>query len=246
MEDRARFAAAQARCANTLIFGRKGMPTEMFTRGSGQLVIREPIIVDRNVVQATLPSAPAVNTCLEIVPWKPVRDVIALQLLPAFIESRREAIISEKSAPTAPVIILGGPIDSSPLHFEFQMGQNQPSPSKAIVYKRRKLPAKKRLALPTVVSTSCSSTPLIQSSVRRSTRLGNKEGYCSVKLAADPSKKRKTCAVMIDETTGETGPVPIPILQGWGIDCGVDPSDLTEEALLQAPAEQVNNDQSAE
>jgi hypothetical protein len=51
---------------------------------------------------------------------------------------------------------------------------------------------------------------------------------------------------MIDETTGETGPVPISILQGWGIDCGVDPSDLTEEALLQAPAEQVNDDQSTE
>jgi hypothetical protein len=51
---------------------------------------------------------------------------------------------------------------------------------------------------------------------------------------------------MIDETTREMGPVPIPILRGWGIDCGVDPSDLTEEALLQAPTEQVNDDQSAE
>jgi hypothetical protein len=218
----------------------------MFTRGSGQLVIREPIIMETNVFQATITSAPPVNICLEIVPWKPVRDVIALQLLPAFFESRREAIISEKSAPAAPVIILGGPSDSSPLPSEFQMGQNQPSPSKALAHKRGKLPAKKRLALPIVVSATYSSTPLIQSSVRRSTRLGNKEGYCSVKLAADPSKKRKTCAVMIDETTGETGPVPISILQGWGIDCGVDPSDLTEEALLQVPAEQVNDDQSTE
>jgi hypothetical protein len=83
-----------------------------------------------------------------------------------------------------------------------------------------------------VVSASCSSTPLIQSSVRRSTRLGNKDGYCPVKLAADPSKKRRTCVVMIDEANGEMGPVPILILQGWGIDCGIDPSGLTVDALL--------------
>jgi hypothetical protein len=124
VEERARFVATQARCANILIFGRKGMPSEVFTRGSGQLVIREPIIVDRNAVQAALPSAPAVTTCLEIVPWKPVRDVIALQLLPAIIQSRCEARISKKSAPATLVIILGGPNDSSPPHFEFQMGQN--------------------------------------------------------------------------------------------------------------------------
>jgi hypothetical protein len=47
---------------------------------------------------------------------------------------------------------------------------------------------------------------------------------------------------MIDEATGEMGPVPIPILQGWGIDCGVDPSGLTVDALLQAPTEQMNDD----
>jgi precorrin isomerase len=119
VEERARFAAAEAICANILVFGRKGMPSEVFTRGSGQLVNREPIIVDRNAVQAALTSAPAVTTGLEIVPWKPVRDVIALQLLSAIIESRREARISERIAPAATVIILECPNDPSQPHFDF-------------------------------------------------------------------------------------------------------------------------------
>jgi hypothetical protein len=50
---------------------------------------------------------------------------------------------------------------------------------------------------------------------------------------------------MIDEATGQTGPVPIAVLQGWGINCGVHPSDLTEDALLQAPNKQVANDSDA-
>ena len=50
---------------------------------------------------------------------------------------------------------------------------------------------------------------------------------------------------MIDEATGQAGPCPISVLQGWGIDCVVDPSDLTEEALMQAPTEQGSNDQQA-
>ena len=70
-------------------------------------------------------------------------------------------------------------------------------------------------------------------------------GPSTVRLDAEPSKKRKTCVVMIDEATGQAGPCPISVLQGWGIDCVVDPSDLTEEALMQAPTEQGSNDQQA-
>jgi len=80
MEDCTHFAAAQARCANILIFGKKGLPNDVFVRATGQPVIREPIIVDRNALQVAASSAPAAPTGLEIVPWKPVRDVLALQV----------------------------------------------------------------------------------------------------------------------------------------------------------------------
>jgi len=86
------------------------------------------------------------------------------------------------------------------------------------------------------------STPLIQSSVRCNRRRSNKEGYCTVRLANVPSKKRKASVVMIDEATGQTGLVPISVLQGWGINCGVAPSELTKDALMQAPNDQVAND----
>jgi hypothetical protein len=92
------------------------------------------------------------------------------------------------------------------------------------------------MALPEMISNSDPRTPLVQKSVRRSTRLiiGN-EGYRSIMITGNPSKKHKNWIIQIDETTGEAGPVSIDVLQGWGINCGVDPGDLTEDALLQAP-----------
>jgi len=98
------------------------------------------------------------------------------------------------------------------------------------------------VALPTLVSASSMSTPLIQSSVRCNRRRSNKEGYCTVKLANVPSKKCKAFVVMIDEATIQDGPIPILVLQEWGINCGVAPSELTEDVLMQAPNDQVAND----
>ena len=174
---------------------------------------------------------------MKIVPWKPIRDVIALQLWPEIVQSRRIAKSSAKETPATPVIILGGPFNSSPPSFEFQTGENRPSPSVARGQKNKSV-----VALPTLVSASSMSTPLTQSSVRRSRRRSNKEGYCTVRLANVPSKKRKASVVMIDEATGQTGLVPISVLQGWGINCGVAPSELTKDALMQAPNDQVAND----
>lgn len=104
-EDRARFAAAQSRCANVLIFGRKGMPADVFTRASTSTAQPEPITIDKERYQSALTVIPApASTGLEIVPWKPVPHVIALQLLPAIIDSRRAA---ETQARSEPVIFLG-------------------------------------------------------------------------------------------------------------------------------------------
>lgn len=92
------------------------------------------------------------------------------------------------------------------------------------------------MSLPASVSNSDVRTPLVQSSVHRSSRLsaGN-EGYCPVVIDKEPSKKCKNWLLQIDEETSQTGPILIEELQGWGINCGVDPMDLTDEALMQAP-----------
>lgn len=47
MEERAKFMAAQARCANVLVFGRKGLPSDRFIRGADLPAIRELVVVDR-------------------------------------------------------------------------------------------------------------------------------------------------------------------------------------------------------
>jgi len=78
------------------------------------------------------------------------------------------------------------------------------------------------------------SIPLVEGSVRRSTRLNKTDGFCPVRLNREPTKKRKICVVQIDEKTGQARPLSIPILQGWGIDCGVAPSELSDEALMQS------------
>jgi predicted Fe-Mo cluster-binding NifX family protein len=56
-------------------------------------------------------------------------------------------------------------------------------------------------------------------------------------LEEEPSKKRnKISAVLIDESTGMIGPVPIEVLQDWGVKCGIAPEELSQEALMQAPS----------
>lgn len=55
-------------------------------------------------------------------------------------------------------------------------------------------------------------------------------------IEKEPSKKCKGWLVQIDEATGQKGPISIEVLQDWGISCGVDPSDLTTDALMRAPS----------
>lgn len=85
---------------------------------------------------------------------------------------------------------------------------------------------------------SNSATPLVDSMVRRGTRMSRKkDGFKEVRLSGNPSKKRKTCLVLlIDEATGKAGPIPLQILQGWGIKCGIAPEEFSNEALMQAPS----------
>lgn len=240
IEERAPFAVAQSRCANIPIFGMKDMPSDVFIRGSSSSHLPDPVVVDRDILQPIL-SAPtetqnAALTGLEIVLWKPIPHVLALQLWSAILESRKAA---EAQAKTTSVILLDdiprpqqqSPDDSGPSDFEFQATQIEPSP----VTQRKRRNCTITMALP--VSIGNISTPLVESAVRRSTRLNSAtDGFHEVRIDKEPSKKRRGSIIMIDEKTGTSGPLPIDILQGWGINCGVPPEELSLEALMQAPS----------
>jgi len=198
LEDHARFDAAQSRCANILIFGRKGMPADVFTRGSSSANQPEPVIIAREVLQPVLAAAPTpAPTSLEIVPWKPVPQVLALQLWPAIVESRSAA---EAQATSAPVILLGdvpraehqGPKESGPSDFEFHATQIQPSP----VTQRKRRNYGSNMSLP--ISIGSMDTPLVDSTVRRSTRPSSaRDGFHEVRVDKEPSKKRKGNVILI-------------------------------------------------
>jgi hypothetical protein len=79
------------------------------------------------------------------------------------------------------------------------------------------------------------ATPMVDSTIRLSTRLSIAiGGFHEVQVDKEPSKKRKGNVILIDEKTGSSGPVSVDILQGWGIDCGVAPAELSLEALMKA------------
>lgn len=141
-----------------------------------------------------------------------------------------------------------GPSESGPSGFEFQADPSQSDLTNSSLYpaasitavgqKRGRGRPRKTLSLP--AASSSLATPLVESTVRRSSRVSKAKGgfhTATVRLEEEPSKKRnKLGAVLIDEETGKAGPIPIEILQGWGIDCGIAPSELSQEALMQAPS----------
>lgn len=68
LEEHARFAADQKCCANIMIFGRKGLPGDVFVRASAPSDLFEPIVINRIAVPPAL-LEPIVSTSLEIIPW---------------------------------------------------------------------------------------------------------------------------------------------------------------------------------
>jgi hypothetical protein len=192
---------------------------------------------------------------MEIVPWKPVLDVIALQLWPLILYRKRSPFAPRAPAKSGPVILLGwkqdeqieqmeeGPSDCGPTDFEFKT-QAQPNMSQDKGQRRGRGQPRKVLSLP---APSGSTTPVVATSVRRSSRVNKgKDGYHTptVRLEEEPSKKRnKIGAVLINDDTGTIGPLPIEILQDWGIKCGIAPEKLSQEALMQEPnSDQVPNE----
>jgi hypothetical protein len=52
----------------------------------------------------------------------------------------------------------------------------------------------------------------VETSVRRCTRLKRTYDFCEIRLSKEPNKKQKICVIEIDEKTGKTGPISLPVL----------------------------------
>jgi len=111
-------------------------------------------------------------------------------------------------------------------------------------------PPKNVVSLPIALSAADNPTPLVMNIVRRSPRLNRYDGYqhCqyttrkrSKKSVANASSDQpRPIEAMPDLSGQELGPIPMQVLQSWGVDCGL-PSEMTsKEALLQDPSKDVN------
>jgi hypothetical protein len=165
----------------------------------------------------------------EIVPWKPTGAALALQLFAVSMEQLSTDDQDQQGSHQSSANTLRH-------GFEFEAQTSRPNQITR-VYKRCPKPKKTTLSLPTTASISNPTMLVVDMVSRRSQRLSVKKAGFSYRLDKNPSKKRKITALQISSTDGEEGPVAIATLQSWGIQCGVDPGDLTEEALMQAPTE---------
>lgn len=174
---------------------------------------------------------------LAIVPWKPTAYAMAIQLYATFVEKQNSAnqmseVVQQQQSPQGSTVSMG-------LAFEFEA--TQPSPAEHTSPVR---PKRGAMSLPTAISIQSPFTPLVETNARRSERQkkgkkgfkGTKDGFPHTWLEKNPTKRQKITALQINSETGEVGPIHTDILRSWGIECGVDPGDLTNEVLMQAPS----------
>jgi hypothetical protein len=246
---RARFDAVMSLCANITIYHRKDLPGP--SGCSIRSILMRSIFVETNPPVHQQETLTAKKSEWEIVVWKPQPAAAALlnalpfvldkikninkvkETQPTWIINTEGTICDNLSAPMLPghLIALGEPDTAGGAETVTTLEQNgnqlQNSTSN---YKR------KGMMLPDITSLSNTRTPLTERVVRRSPRLSSKsQGFYQVRIDKEPSKRAKNWVLERDDATGEFRPIFISTLQGWGISCGVDPSDLTVDALLQAP-----------
>jgi hypothetical protein len=189
-------------------------------------ILLKPIIIQVSTLFAEQNEAYTPNG-MEIVPWKPTGAALALQVFATSTEYHGLQSQEQQNSQQNATATFGQ-------GFEFEAQASQPSPAMK-VYKRRSRPSK-TMGLPTVASVHNPDAPVVDESVRRSTRLKAAKAGFSYRLDKNPTKKHKITALQIN-IDGEACPVAIDTLQSWGVKCGVDPSELTEEALMQVPPE---------
>jgi hypothetical protein len=165
--ERACFLAARSRCATITLFHRKSLPS-IFHAGPSTIAI-QPILIDRTLVDEHGPAP----TGLEIVLRRPVLDALALQIWPAVLAATNKT----KSVISSPPLIIEEDgvvlnMHSGPDNFQIQAEQMRPSPAEPDSQKGKMVRLKRKsMALPDVASVSDARTPLVERSVRRSSRL---------------------------------------------------------------------------
>jgi len=238
-EDQVIFMAMQSHCATISLFHRRGTPClNEHDRLRNSLVLK-PILIETPKTSGKHAEENPI-TGLELVPWKPCYPALLLQLWPEIVQASwcRTSSIAHQGC----ILQVTEQGSSGPEGAESHTAEQQPSPPPP--GGKKKLPRRPRkfVSLPSTLSST--SSPLLESSVRRSSRLNKNDGFCAVRLEREPAKKRKINIVRIDDHTGEAGPVPLAVLQSWGIDCGITPLELFDDTLMQTPPphESINED----
>lgn len=245
-----KFMAAYKLCADQLFYRSNGL-LDGFTRSSiYPLVLNSPnvttvqapapvraFVLDKRIFSTQEADEVFVPNGLDLVPWRLVVHAIMLKVLAENLERREESTVTNVEPVVEPVAHVqedGSNVTMGPgLQFGFESSRGQTMNFR---------PAN-TMSLPTLVGNP--STPLVDRCNRRSNRLSvRKNGY--YQLDQDPSKRHRVTAVKIDETTKTKAPIPIATLQEWGIDCGMTPSELTEDAPMTAPTTVGSNDMQEE
>jgi len=221
-------ASSSTRQADTLRPLRLGLPIVLQNSIGQEPQSREPELI-------------STHSGLETVPWQPTPAAVALEVYAQVADHLQR----QQQAPAEPRINSESqqPSHQSPAQFgpEFEAvtSLNEPTPTAAEEPPNR--PREGNVRLPSVPSARNRSTPVTEAAVRRSPRL-RAENYTHVWLHRDTPKKRKIAAISISNSEGQAGPVPMATLRSWGLDCGVAPSELTDEALMQSASEYTASD----
>lgn len=101
------------------------------------------------------------------------------------------------------------------------------------------------LSLPSTISSRLGSrTPLVDTMVRRSPRLNPEavNGMKMIKVREPAAKRRKKLSTVLGleppkNAEEAMGPIPIVALQDWALACGVPPSEVSEETLMEGHSE---------
>ena len=110
------------------------------------------------------------------------------------------------------------------------------------------------VSLPTVTSAKSVAMPVVSSQVRRNSRANKySRDFKNCQLPTSQRRKRKSVSDAISSVAvpeggvGDIvpGPIPVEVLQGWGIECGVHPSEVSETYLLKKPCNSMSNDANA-
>lgn len=163
---------------------------------------------------------------MAIIPWKPTAHALAIKLYAAFVDRQKSMVQESESAQAQQKQSSQEPDISTSPTFDFETTDLSPTENQEPVR-----PKRAAMSLPATTSIQSPSTPLVETTARRSLRQkkgkmgfkGTKDGIPHTWLEKNPTKRQKVTAVQFNSETGKVGPIQTDILRSWGLECGVDP-----------------------